>query len=109
MLTRTELEMMRDIFERETGMSDLKRKYEEYKKFDTPRNFEKMKKECVLDDYLKFMNDCENFFENDAVTIETVSMLAENRIEGRIELPKPSNALEAFKNKFNKFLGGKNE
>lgn len=104
MLTRTELEMLKEIFERETGMSILKRKYEEYKKFDTPRYFEKMKKECVLDDYLKFMNDCENFFENDAVTIENISMLAENKIEGRITLPKPSEALEKFKNRFNKFF-----
>ena len=45
MLNRAELEMMREIYERETGMLDLKEKYEEYKKFDTPRNFEKMKKE----------------------------------------------------------------
>lgn len=104
MLTRTELEMMREIFERETGMAALKRKYEEYKKFDTPRYFEKMKKECVLDDYLKFMNDCENFFGNDAVTIENILTLTKNRIKGRITLPKPSSALEAFKNRFNKFF-----
>ncbi len=101
MLNRTELEMMRGIFERETGMLDLKDKYEEYKKFDTPRNFEKMKKECVLDDYLKFMEDCENFFENNALVIEEVS---EYKIEARIELPKPSPALEKFKNRFNKFF-----
>ena len=54
MLTRTELEIMREIFERETGIKATRKKYEEYKKFDTPRNFEKMRKECVLDDYLKF-------------------------------------------------------
>ena len=101
MLNRTELEMMRGIFERETGMLDLKDKYEEYKKFDTPRNFEKMKKESVLDDYLKFMEDCENFFENNALVIEEVS---EYKIEARIELPKPSPALEKFKNRFNKFF-----
>ena len=104
MLNREELEMMREIYERETGMLDLKEKYEEYKKFDTPRNFEKMRKECVLDDYLKFMSECEEFLSNDAVTIEDISMLAENRIEGRIELPKPSNALEKFKDRFNKFF-----
>ena len=101
MLNRTELEMMRGIFERETGMLDLKDKYEEYKKFDTPRNFEKMKKECVLDDYLKFMEDCENFFENNALVIEEVF---EYKIEARIELPNPSPALEKFKNRFNKFF-----
>ena len=104
MLTRTELEMMRDIFERETGIKSTREKYEEYKKFDTPRNFEKMRKECVLDDYLKFMSECEEFLSNDSVTIEDISMLAENRIEGRIELPKPSNALEKFKDRFNKFF-----
>ena len=30
MLNRAELEMMREIYERETGMLDLKEKYEEY-------------------------------------------------------------------------------
>lgn len=104
MLTRIELEMMREIFERETGLKTIKEKYEEYKKFDTPRNFEKMRKECVLDDYLKFMKECEEFISNDAVTIEDISTLSEDRIAGRIELPKPSSALEAFKNKFNKFF-----
>lgn len=103
MLNRAELEMMREIYERETGMLDLKEKYEEYKKFDTPRNFEKMRKECVLDDFLKFMEDCENFFENDGVMIDSFDANCE-RIQGRIELPKPSSALEAFKNKFNKFF-----
>ena len=101
MLNRAELEIIREIYERETGMLDLKEKYEAYKKLDTPRNFEKMKKECVLDDYLKFMEDCENFFENDALVVEDVS---EYKIEARIELPKPSSALEAFKNRFNKFF-----
>lgn len=104
MLTRIELEMMREIFERETGLKTIKEKYEEYKKFDTPRNFEKMRKECVLDDYLRFMKECEEFISNDAVTIEDISTLSEDRIAGRIELPKPSSALEAFKNKFNKFF-----
>lgn len=103
MLTRTELEIMREIFERETGIKATREKYEEYKKFDTPRNFEKMKKECVLDDYLKFMEDCENFFENDGVIIDSFDANCE-RIQGRIELPKPSSALEAFKNRFNKFF-----
>ena len=101
MLNRTELEIMREIYEREIGMLDLKEKYEAYKKLDTPRNFEKMKRECVLDDYLKFMEDCENFFENNDLVVEDIS---EYKIETRIELPKPSSALEAFKNKFNKFF-----
>ena len=103
MLTRIELEIMREIFERETGIKATREKYEEYKKFDTPRNFEKMKKECVLDDYLKFMGDCEDFFENDGVIIASFDANCE-RIQGRIELPKPSSALEAFKNRFNKFF-----
>lgn len=103
MLNKTELEIIRGIWERETGILEVKEKYEAYKKLDTPRNFEKMKKDCVLDDYLKFMNDCENFLLNDEIVIEDFN-IEKTEVKGNIELPKPSSALEAFKNKFNKFF-----
>lgn len=103
MLNRTELKTMRGILEKETGILEIKEKYDEYKKLDTPRNFEKMRKNCVLDDYLKFMNDCENFLLNDGIIIEDFN-LEKAEVKGNIELPKPSSALEAFKNKFNKFF-----
>ena len=50
----------------------------------------------MLDDYLKFMKECEEFLSNDAVTIEDISMLAENKIEGRVELLTATFALEKF-------------
>lgn len=103
MLNRAELETIRGIFEKETGILEIKEKYEEYKKLDTPRNFEKMRQNCVLDDYLKFMNDCENFLLNDGIIIEDFN-IEKAEVKGNIELPKPSSALEAFKNKFNKFF-----
>lgn len=103
MLSRKELEIMKGIFERETGILEIKEKYEEYKKLDTPRNFEKMRKNCVLDDYLKFMSDCEDFLSNDGIVIDEFN-LEKEEIKGNIELPKPSPALEKFKNKFNKFF-----
>lgn len=103
MLNRKELEIIKEIVERETGVSEIKEKYEEYKKLDTPRNFEKMRKNCVLEDYLKFMNDCENFLLNDGILIDEFN-LEKEEVKGNIELPKPSSALEAFKNKFNKFF-----
>lgn len=102
MLNRAELEMLREIVERETGILEIREKYEEYKKLDTPRNFEKMKKDCVLDDYLKFMSDCESFLQNDGIILNDLSVI--NELKGSIELPKPSEALEKFKNKFNKFF-----
>ncbi len=49
----------------------------------------------ILDEYNAFMSDCEEIIFSD----EKVSTFAV-----RIELPKPSPALEKFKNRFNKFF-----
>lgn len=66
-------------------------KYWSYSKFDTPRAFEKLEASGVLEDYKNFMNECEAFLFSE---VEMYS----------ISLPKPSKALEDFKNKFNKFF-----
>lgn len=65
--------------------------YKRYKRLDTPRTFEKMEASGVLEDYKNFMNECEMFL------FSGVEMYS-------ISLPKPSKALEDFKNKFNKFF-----
>ena len=59
MLTKAEVKVLRGIVEREEGIQDLREQYEEYKKLDTPRGFEKMKDEYVLDDYNEFMDNAE--------------------------------------------------
>ena len=49
----------------------------------------------LVDEYNDFMSQCEEI------------LFADNKIDtfaARIELPKPSSALEAFKNRFNKFF-----
>lgn len=97
-MTKQELEVLKNVYEKESGILELREKYEEYKKLDTPRNFERMKNECVLDDYLKFMLDAEKVL-CDAPCVQEV-----NTLSNELELPKPSKALEEFKNKFNKFF-----
>ena len=105
MLTKEELKVMKEIVEREEGILELREQYEEYKKLDTPRGFEKMKDEYVLDDYLKFMDNAEKvlFHEEQKETVLKVAALEEVK-EEEIVIPKPSSALEAFKNKFKKFF-----
>lgn len=96
-MTKQELETLKVIYERESGILDVKSQYEEYSKFDTPRNFEKMKSACVLEDYLKFMSDCENFLAGN----KSVMKMSES---SDIEIPQPSDALKKFKDMFNKFF-----
>lgn len=105
MLTKEEVKVLRRVVEREEGILELKEKYEEYKKLDTPRGFEKMKDEYVLDDYLMFMDNAEKvlFPEEKEKTVLKVSALEEVEKE-EIVIPKPSDALEKFKNRFNKFF-----
>jgi hypothetical protein len=105
MLTKAEVKVLKGIVEREEGILELKEKYEEYKKLDTPRGFEKMKDEYVLDDYLMFMDNAEKvlFPEEQKETVLKVAALEEVE-EEEIVIPKPSSALEAFKNKFKKFF-----
>lgn len=105
MLTKEEVKVLRRVVEREEGILELKEKYEEYKKLDTPRGFEKMKDEYVLDDYLMFMDNAEKvlFPEEKEETVLKVAALEEVEKE-EIVIPKPSDALEKFKNRFNKFF-----
>lgn len=105
MLTIEEVKVLKGIVEREEGIQDLREQYEEYKKLDTPRGFEKMKDEYVLDDYLMFMDNAEKvlFPEEKEKTVLKAAALEEVE-EEEIVIPKPSDALEKFKNRFNKFF-----
>lgn len=105
MLTKEEVKVLRRVVEREEGILELREQYEEYKKLDTPRGFEKMKDEYVLDDYLMFMDNAEKvlFPEEKEKTVLKAAALEETEKE-EIVIPKPSDALEKFKNRFNKFF-----
>lgn len=105
MLTKAEVKVLRGIVEREEGIQDLREQYEEYKKLDTPRGFEKMKDEYVLDDYNEFMDNAEKvLFPEDKEESVLKAAALEEVEEEEIVIPKPSSSLEAFKNKFKRFF-----
>ena len=76
-------------------MSDLERQYQEYKFFADTRGQKLLSEKGLLDEYNAFMSECEEIIFKD----EKNSTYAT-----KIELPKPSPALEKFKNRFNKFF-----
>jgi hypothetical protein len=105
MLTKEEVKVLRGIVEREEGIQGLREQYEEYKKLDTPRGKDKMEDAHVLDDYNEFMDNAEKilFPEEKEESVLKVAALEETDKE-EIIIPKPSDALEKFKNRFNKFF-----
>lgn len=105
MLTKAEVKVLRGVVEREEGILELREQYEEYKKLDTPRGKDKMEDAHVLDDYNEFMDNAEKvlFPEEQNETVFKAAALEEVE-EEEIVIPKPSDALEKFKNRFNKFF-----
>lgn len=92
------VKLLREIKELLVGkndMSDLEKQYQEYKYLADTRGQKLLAEQGLLDEYNAFMSDCEEIIFAD----EKVSTFAV-----RIELPKPSPALEKFKNRFNKFF-----
>ena len=91
------VKLLREIKELLVGnndMTDLEKQYQEYKYFADTRGQKLLAEQGLLDEYNQFMNECEEIiFANEKSTFSI-----------RIELPKPSSKLEAFKNKFNKFF-----
>ena len=68
-----------------TDLDRVQKEHREYEQLDTPRNFLKMEKAGVLEDYNSFMDSCEEYF----LTAETT----------RGVIPRPSLALKTFFNK----------
>ena len=92
------VKLLREIKELLVGkndMSDLEKQYQEYKYLADTRGQKLLAEQGLLDEYNSFMSECEEIIFTD----EKVSTFAV-----RIELPKPSPALEKFKNRFNKFF-----
>ncbi len=92
------VKLLREIKELLVGkndMTDLEKQYQEYKYLADTRGQKLLAEQGLLDEYNAFMSDCEEIIFSD----EKVSTFAV-----RIELPKPSPALEKFKNRFNKFF-----
>ena len=59
----------------------------------------------VLDDYNEFMDNAEKVLFPEEQKEEVLKVAALEEVgEEEIVIPKPSNALEAFKNKFKKFF-----
>ena len=86
---------IRDLLKGKDEMSDLEKQYQEYKYLADTRGQKLLAEQGLLDEYNSFMSECEEIIFAD----EKVSIFAV-----KIELPKPSPALEKFKNKFNKFF-----
>lgn len=86
---------IRDLLKGKDEMSDLEKQYQEYKYLADTRGQKLLAEQGLLDEYNSFMSECEEIIFAD----EKVSTFAV-----KIELPKPSPALEKFKNRFNKFF-----
>ena len=92
------VKLLREIKELLVGkndMTDLEKQYQEYKYLADTRGQKLLAEQGLLDEYNAFMSECEEIIFVD----EKVSTFAV-----KIELPKPSPALEKFKNRFNKFF-----
>lgn len=72
-------------------MTNLEKQYKEYKFFADTRGMKMLSDRGLVDEYNAFMTECEEVLFGETTTY-------------KLELPKPSSALEAFKNKFNKFF-----
>ena len=92
------VKLLREIKELLVGkndMTDLEKQYQEYKYLADTRGQKLLAEQGLLDEYNAFMSECEEIiFTDDKVSTFAV----------KIELPKPSPALEKFKNRFNKFF-----
>lgn len=93
------LKQFKDKFKRvlvgDDKMNELEKQYREYKFFADTRGMKMLADRSLVDEYNTFMSKCEEI------------LFSDNKIDtfvARIELPKPSSALEAFKNRFNKFF-----
>lgn len=72
-------------------MTELEKEYREYRTFADARGMKMLAEAGLVDEYNEYMSACE-------------AVLFGNSTYSAIELPKPSDKLEAFKNKFNKFF-----
>ncbi len=89
------LSEIKEMLAGKNEMSELEKEYQEYKYFADSRGMKMLSAAGLVDEYNDFMSRCEEI------------LFADNKIDtfaARIELPKPSSALEAFKNRFNKFF-----
>ena len=89
------LKEIKELLKGKDEMSELEKEYQEYKYFADSRGMKMLSEQGLVDEYNTFMSKCEEI------------LFSDNKIDtfaARIELPKPSTALEAFKNRFNKFF-----
>ena len=92
------VKLLREIKELLVGkndMTDLEKQYQEYKYLADTRGMKLLSEKGLVDEYNSFMSAAEEILFADE-SIATFNI--------KIELPKPSDALEKFKNKFNKFF-----
>lgn len=77
----------------DSELEELEKQYKEYKFFADSRGMKLLADKGLVDEYNEFMSAAEEVLFVDEVPYAV-----------KIELPKPSSKLEAFKNKFNKYF-----
>ncbi len=89
------LREIKELLKGRDDMTDLEKQYQEYKYLADTRGQKLLAEQGLLDEYNSFMSECEEIIFADEKT---------STFAVKIELPKPSPALEKFKNRFNKFF-----
>lgn len=77
------------------NQNEAMKEYKEYKKFDTPLGFRKLTDAGVLDDYIAYMDKWDIILNGEVISTF--------KSDSDIEIPKPSDALKKFKDKFKFF------
>lgn len=88
---KEDLQKIKMILTGDDEITELEKEYREYKFFADTRGMKLLADKGLVDEYNAFMNECENVLFSDVNSL-------------KIDIPKPSDALEKFKNKFNKFF-----
>lgn len=88
---KVDVKEIKDMLIGGNNMNKLEKQYKDYKFFADSRGMKMLSENGLVDEYNEFMSECEALLFQDVETL-------------KIELPKPSAGLEAFKNKFNKFF-----
>ena len=88
---KADVKEIKEILVGGNEMTKLERQYKEYKFFADSRGMKMLSDKGLVDEYNEFMTKCEEILFGEVETY-------------KVELPKPSAGLEAFKNKFNRFF-----
>ena len=93
-IIKKDMKEIKKVLIGENELTDLEKIYRDYKFFADNRGEKLLGEQGLLDEYNQFMNECENILFGGSVML----------VDLKIEIPKPSLALEKFKDRFKKFF-----